>query len=341
MQYARLGDTGLVVSRLCLGAMTFGVNTSRPELGKVDEATARKMVEACLDAGVNFFDTADAYGDGQSEMILGRALASRRSDVVIATKAGFRTGRAIVKAGLSRRHLIAACEASLKRLNTDYIDLYQVHKEDAFTPLQETMEALDNLVTSGKVRYVGFSNWAAWRAATALQTQKSEGLARFVSGQYHYSLLIRDVEHEIAPFFENCGVGMMVWSPLAGGFLSGKYSRETMKEPGNRHADFDIVPFDHEAGFALVERMRLIADELKCSIAQLALAWLLSKQVVSSVVVGSTKLSQLSDNLVAADVRLPVETAALLDSLTVFAPQYPSWFAAKMTDRALKAALQN
>ncbi|MGD9980113.1 MAG: aldo/keto reductase [Hyphomonadaceae bacterium] len=338
MQYARLGDTGLIVSRLCLGVMTFGVNTANAALGKVDQAGATRMVAAALDAGVNFFDTADIYSGGQSEEMLGEALGSRRKDVVIATKLGFRTGPAMVEAGLSRRRIIAACDASLKRLNTDYIDLYQAHKEDEFTPLDETLEAFDRLVRAGKVRYLGFSNWPAWRAATALQMQSERGWARFASGQLHYSLINRDVEHELEPFLRYSGLGMLVWSPLGGGFLSGKYTRDNIAREG-RHAAFDIVPFDREGGFTLVEAMRPMAQRAGCTVAQLALAWLLSKRVVTSVLVGSAKMSQLEDNLGAADLRLGAETLLELDRLTAPLPIYPKWFNARLTDARVRDGL--
>jgi aryl-alcohol dehydrogenase-like predicted oxidoreductase len=338
MQYAKLGDTGLVVSRLCLGVMTFGVNTVNAALGKVDQDGATKMVGAALDAGINFFDTANVYSGGQSEEMLGKALGARRSEVVIASKLGFRTGPAITDAGLSRRHIIAACEASLKRLNTDYIDLYQAHKEDAFTPLEETLEAFDRLVQAGKVRYLGFSNWSSWRAATALQMQKERGWSKFVSGQLHYSLLNREVEHDLAPFLQYGGLGMLVWSPLGGGFLSGKYTRESISKEG-RHAAFDIVPFDREKGFALIDAMRPMAKNLGCEVGQLALAWLLSKKVVTGVLVGSAKLSQLEDNLRAADLRLDAETVAELDRLTAPSAIYPHWYNARLTDAKTRHGL--
>jgi aryl-alcohol dehydrogenase-like predicted oxidoreductase len=340
MQYARLGDTGLIVSRLCMGVMTFGVNTMNAALGKVDQDGATKMVDAAIDAGINFFDTANIYSGGQSEEMLGKALGARRKDVIIASKLGFRMGPAITDAGLSRHNVIAACEASLKRLGADYIDLYQAHKEDAFTPLEETLEAFDRLVTAGKVRYVGFSNWASWRAATALQMQKERGWARFVSGQLHYSLLNREVEHDLAPFLRFGGLGMLVWSPLGGGFLSGKYTRESIAKEG-RHAAFDIVPFDREKGFALVEAMRPMAEQAGCTIAQLALAWLLAKPVVTSVLVGSAKLSQLEDNLGAAAVKLAPEIVTELDKLTAPAPIYPHWFNARLTDAKIRDGLAN
>src|SRR5882672_7248791 len=210
MQYTRLGNTGLIVSRLSFGAMTFGSDPSVSAIYKVDQENARAMIERSIEAGVNFFDTADMYAGGQSEAMLGEALGPRRHDVVVATKVGFRAGEPITHAGLSRRHILASCEQSLKRLKTDYIDLYIVHKEDPFTPMEETLEALNDLVRAGKARYVGYSNWSAWKAAAALQIQKARGWAQFSSGQMYYSLVGRDVEHEIAPFMRYAGLGMRV-----------------------------------------------------------------------------------------------------------------------------------
>ena len=340
MQYTRLGNAGLIVSRLSFGAMTFGSDPSISAIFKVDRENARAMIERSLEAGVNFFDTADMYAGGQSEVMLGEALGARRHDVVIATKVGFRAGAPITHAGLSRRHVLASCEQSLKRLNTDYIDLYIAHKEDPFTPPEETLEALNDLVRAGKVRYVGFSNWSAWRAATALQMQKANGWAQFSSGQMYYSLVGRDVEHEIAPFMRYAGLGMTVWSPLAGGFLSGKYTRENLKDSENRLAGFDFLPFDKEAGFSVVEKMRGIAARHEASVAQIAIAWSLAKPVVSSVIVGASKPHQLEDNLKAVDVKLSDAEVVELDAITAPTPIYPNWFNANLLDAKHKAALE-
>ncbi|HEY9726862.1 MAG TPA: aldo/keto reductase, partial [Chroococcales cyanobacterium] len=226
MQYTTLGHTGLVVSRLAFGAMTFGVGQLVPGItNNTDQAQADQMVNRALDAGINLFDTADAYTEGQSEIILGKALGNRRQDVVIATKVGFRLGNAITDTGLSYRHIIASAEGSLKRLGTDYIDLYQLHIPDPLTPPEETVRALDDLVRRGLVRYVGFSNFTAWKAARMLGIQERYGYARFVGAQMYYSLLGRDIEHEFVPFIEDAGIGILVWSPLASGFLTGKYTR--------------------------------------------------------------------------------------------------------------------
>ena len=339
MQYTRLGNTGLIVSRLSVGAMTFGSDPSISAIYKVDQENARAMIERSMEAGVNFFDTADMYAGGQSETMLSEALGARRQDVVIATKVGFRAGEPITHAGLSRKHILASCERSLKRLNTDYIDLYIVHKEDPFTPLEETLEALNDLVRAGKVRYLGYSNWSAWKAATALQIQKARGWAQFSSGQMYYSLVGRDVEHEVVPFMRYAGLGMTVWSPLAGGFLSGKYTRENLKDSENRLAGFDFLPFDKDAGFEVVEKMREVAARHEASVAQIAVAWLLAKPVVSSVIVGASKLHQLEDNLKAADVKLSDAEVAELDAITAPTPLYPNWFNANLADAKHKAAI--
>ncbi|CCM76909.1 aldo/keto reductase [Rhizobium mesoamericanum] len=278
MQYANLGQTGLVVSRLAFGAMTFSSgNKDIASVYKVGANDADELVGAALDAGVNLFDTADAYAGGQSEELLGAALKARRSEAVITTKVGFRSGAPITQAGLSRRHIMWSVDQSLKRLGTDWIDVYVVHKEDPFTQLDETLQALDDIVRAGKVRYLGFSNWSAWKVASALELQKANGWAKFTHGQVNYSLLGRDVERDIIPMMKHFGLGMTVWSPLAAGFLSGKYTRESLQDSDNRLSGFDILPTNKELGFKLVEDMRMIADRHAASVAQVAIAWLLSK----------------------------------------------------------------
>ena len=341
MQYSKLGNTGLIVSRLSFGAMTFGTGTGPfAAVSKVDEEGARTMLNASLDAGINFFDTANGYAAGQSETILGRLLGEKRHEVIIATKVGFRTGKGMMEAGLSRSNILAACDASLKRLGTDYIDLYIAHREDRFTPIEETLEAFDALVRAGKVRYLGFSNWPAWKAALALQYQSTNALAEFTSGQMHYSLTGRDVEHDIIPFMRHTGISLTVWSPLAGGFLSGKYTRETMKtDPSNRLSGFDILPFDKEAGFKLVDRLREIGKAHDASVAQIALAWLLAKPVVASIIIGASKMSQLQDNLGALKVQLTEAELKQLDEMTAPPVQYPNWFSERTIDAVHKEAL--
>jgi aryl-alcohol dehydrogenase-like predicted oxidoreductase len=340
MQYRTLGNTGLAVSRLAFGAMTFTAgDRSLGAVYKTDAEAADALVGQALDAGINFFDTADAYASGQSEQILGAALKGRREDVVLATKVGFRSGEPLVRSGLSRRHVLWSVEQSLQRLRTDWIDVYIAHREDPHTPLEETREALDAVVRAGKVRYIGFSNWSAWKAAAALEYQRANGLAAFTHGQMHYSLLGRDAERDVIPMLQRYGAGMTVWSPLASGFLSGKYTRETLADPGNRYAGFDILPFDKEHGFAVVEKARAIAQARGASVAQVAIAWLLAKPAVTSVLLGASKPHQLADNLGAAGLVLTVEEIAALDDATPLVPVYPDWFIERMADTALAEAI--
>jgi aryl-alcohol dehydrogenase-like predicted oxidoreductase len=340
MQYTQLGSTGLVVSRLAFGAMTF--TQGNKDIGavyKVGAQLAEELVARSLDAGVNFFDTADGYANGESETLLGQALRPRRNEVVIATKVGFRTGTPLTQAGLSRRHILWSVDQSLRRLGSDWIDVYIVHREDPHTPLEETLAALNDVVRAGKVRYLGFSNWSAWRVAAAMVIQKAYGFAPFTHGQLYYSLLGRDVERDIVPMMARYGLGLTVWSPLAGGFLSGKYTRQSLSDPNNRFSGFDFLPFDKEQGFGVVERMRAIATAHEASVAQVAIAWLLAKKAVTAVLMGATKLSQLDDNLGAADVKLSDGEIAELDAATPLAPVYPNWFNANLADQPVAQAL--
>lgn len=343
MQYTLLGNTGLTVSRLAFGAMTFTAgNKDLGAIYKVGADLAGELVGRALQSGINFFDTADGYANGESEVMLGAALKPHRDQVVIATKVGFRTGPALTRAGLSRRHILWSVDQSLKRLGTDWIDVYIAHREDPHTPLEETLAALDAVVRAGKVRYLGFSNWSAWKAAAALEIQKANGLAPFSHGQMYYSLVGRDVERDIIPMMRRYGLGLTVWSPLASGFLSGKYTRQTLTDPNNRLSGFDILPFDKEQGFRLVERMRPIAASHDASVAQVAIAWLLARQAVSSVILGSTKLSQLEDNLKAAAVSLSAAEIAELDAATTLSPVYPNFFMENIAqDRPVAEALGN
>ena len=340
MQYAPLGSTGLIVSRLGFGALTFTQgNRSLGSVYKVGAGLADELVGKALDAGVNFFDTADVYADGESETLLGAALKGRRDQVVITTKVGNRGGdRTLLRSGLSRRHILWSVEQSLRRLGTDWIDCYVAHCEDPHTPLEETLEAFDAVVRAGKVRYLGFSNWSAWKAAAALEIQKAHGLAPFTHGQMYYSLLGRDVERDVLPMMRRYGLGLTAWSPLAYGFLSGAYTREDLTRPDNRFSGFDMLRFDRERGFALLERMRRIASTLSASVAQVAIAWLLARPGVTSVLLGATRLHQLEDNLGAASLKLPEEDLAELDEATAITPVYPSsdWI---MPDRRVSKAL--
>ena len=341
MQFTRLGDTGLLVSKLAFGAMTFGSPQGpMAAVAKLDQAGADQLIGSCLDAGINFFNTADAYSGGQSEAILAKALGSRRKDVVIATKVGFRTGDALVHTGLSRHHVLGSAEESLRRLSTDYIDVYLVHRVDPYTPIEETLEALNDLVRQGKVRYIGFSNWPAWRAALALGLERQHGWAQFKAAEVYYSLVGRDVEHEIAPLALATGMGLLIWSPLASGFLSGKYTRENPQGDGGRLTGFDILPVDRERGYTLLDSMRQMAAAHSATPAQVAIAWLLTRPAVTSVLVGATKLSQLEDNLLAANLMLTQDELKTLDELTRPTAIYPNWFNERIFDAEAKSALE-
>jgi aryl-alcohol dehydrogenase-like predicted oxidoreductase len=342
MQYSRLGGTGLIVSRLAFGSMTFGSDPHGPFAStyKVDQAGANELVARAIDAGVNFFNSADVYANGDSERILGKAIGTKRQHVVIATKVGNRMGPGLVEAGLSRRHMHAAAEASLARLGTDYIDVYLVHKVDALTPIEETLEALEDLVRSGKVRYVGFSNWPAWMAAKAVGMQRARGHQQFRGAEMYYSLIGRDLEHEIAPFCADAGIGVMVWSPLAGGFLSGKYTRAKPKgESGDRLGGFEFLPYDRDKGYELVDLLQTIGAKRGASPAQVSLAWLLTRPVVASILVGASSRKQLDENLEAADVQLSSEDLAALDTATKPVAIYPNWFNERVVDAKAYQAL--
>lgn len=339
MQYRNLGNTGLLVSRLSFGAMTFTQgNRNLAQVYKVGAELADQLVGQSLDAGVNFFDTADVYAAGESEALLGQALRPHRKDVVIATKVGGRMGEPLNQAGLSRRHILASVDDSLRRLGTDWIDVYIVHKEDPLTPMEETLEALDSIVRAGKVRYIGFSNWSAWKVSKALEIQRERGLARFSHGQVYYSLLGRDIERDLVPLAEHYNLGLTIWSPLAFGFLSGKYTREMLTDPESRVGGFNLLPFDADQGFAVVDLLRGIAAARGVSVAQVALAWLLSRSAVTSVLMGASKAEQLTDNLGAADLILSAEEVSQLDAATPLPPVYPHWYIDRFGDEpALKA----
>ena len=285
MDYKTLGNTGLLVSKLCFGTMTFGTGVGvYKAIGAVDQATADELVKAAYEAGINFFDTADVYSEGHSESTLGQSfknLGIARQDVVIATKVYMRMGQGRNDIGLSRGHIMNAVDASLKRLQTDYIDLYQVHATDPITPIDETLRALDTLVTQGKVRYVGVSNWQAWKIAKALGVSDARHLAKFDTVQAYYSLAGRDLEKEIGPLLESEKLGLLVWSPLAGGLLSGKYSQDNQKPSGARRSQFDFPIVDKERAWRILDAVRPIAEIHNCSPARIALAWLLAKPLVT------------------------------------------------------------
>ncbi len=343
MQYTRLGNSGLIVSRMAYGVMTFGGGTgsSHPMayIWKTPQAEADALVGRALDAGINIFDTADAYTEGKAEIMLAQALGTRRKDVVISTKVGFRTGPGVLNTGGSFRNVVAAAEASLRRLKTDYIDLLSIHRLDPHTPLEETARALENLVQRGLVRYVGYSNFNAWQSAKLLGIQQRMGYSPLIAAQMYYSMVGRDLEHEVVPFCEDAGIGIVVWSPLAGGFLSGRYTRKDPTGGKGRLANFDFLPSDKEKGYDLIERMHVMAADHKATVAQLALAWLLSKDYVSVILLGASIVSQFDDNLGALNVKLSREELNELDQLTKPTPVYPNWFHEKTRDSIVSQAL--
>ena len=330
MEYRCLGRSGLFVSVLTLGTMTFGGRGKFGMVGSTDVTAAARQVDMCLDAGVTLFDTADAYSSGDSEEILGQAIAGRRDQVLLATKARMPVGEGPNDAGLSRHHLIRQCEASLRRLGTDHIDLYQAHEWDGVTPLEETLEALDMLVRSGKVRYVGCSNHAGWQLMKALGVSERLGLQRYVSQQIYYSLEAREAEYELVPLALDQGCGILVWSPLAGGLLSGKYRRDRDASEGRHLSGWDEPPVrDSDKLYDTVEVLVEIADGHGVSAAQVALAWLLGRPGVTSVVIGARTEEQLADNLAAAELRLSDEERRRLDEVSVPPLIYPFWHQAK------------
>jgi aryl-alcohol dehydrogenase-like predicted oxidoreductase len=336
MRYRSLGNTGLIVSELCLGTMTFGASEGRFQhvagLGQ-DEANA--LVKAALDAGINFLDTANVYSDGASETITGQALKDlgiRRDEVVIATKAMGPMGPGHNARGASRYHLLDAIKASLDRLQLDHIDLYQIHGFDPVAPIEETVRALNTIVEQGHARYVGVSNWAAWQIMKALGIAEKWGLARFASLQAYYTVAGRDLERELVPLLQSEGLGLMVWSPLAGGLLSGKY-RQGGGE--GRRANFDFPPVDRGRVDRLIDLMAPMAEKRGVSVAQIALAWLLHQPVVTTVIIGAKRADQLADNIAATGVTLEPGELGTLGDASQLAAEYPGWmFAAQGAYRA-------
>jgi len=328
MRYNNLGRTGLIVSELCLGTMTFGGGDAGiwGKIGRLEQDEADALVKASIDGGINFIDTANIYSDGRSEQILGQSLRNlgvNRNEVVVATKALGRMHPGVNGAGGSRGHILAQVEESLKRLQTDHIDLYQIHGWDAATPIEETLGALDNLVQRGLVRYVGLSNWAAWQVAKAVGITERKGLAPITSLQSYYTIAGRDLEREVIPMLKSEGVGLMVWSPLAGGFLSGKFTREGEGE--GRRANFDFPPVDKARGFDIIDVLREMAEAKGRSVAQLALAWLLYQPAVSTVIIGAKRPEQLADNLASVEVEFTPDELARLDAASKLPAEYPGW----------------
>jgi aryl-alcohol dehydrogenase-like predicted oxidoreductase len=310
------------VSRLGLGSSTFGTGTG--PFHKVDQKTADAMVARALDLGINLFNAADVYNAGQSEEMLGRAVRGRRADVVIATKCGGQVGATALHRGLSRRHIVNAVEGSLRRLGTDYIDVYGPHRIDPYTPIDETLDVLDSLVRSGKVRYLGVSNWPAWLVAKAAATQRARGWHRYCASESYYSLLGRDIEHELVPCLDDARIGLVAWSPLAMGYLTGRYTGEAARG-GRVNATNAAPPIDRELGDRVVAVLRRIGSEHGASPSQIAIAWLLAKPCVDSVLLGASSLDQFDENVAAYDIELTAAEVAQLDELTAPPPMYPAW----------------
>jgi aryl-alcohol dehydrogenase-like predicted oxidoreductase len=330
MRYNQLGRTGLFVSEICLGTMTFGAAAGRYSsvAGVAHQDDVDEIVRRSLAAGVNFIDTADVYSMGVSERMLGQALRNlevERSDVVVATKVFGTMGPGPNQRGASRGHIMDGVERSLERLQLDHIDLYQIHADDSVTPIEETLRALDDLISRGLVRYAGVSNWQAWKMAKALGISERQGWARFETVQAYYSIAGRDLERDIVPFLQSEQVGLMVWSPLAGGLLSGKFGPGAPDPENARRTSFDFPPVDREHAWPIIEAMRVIGEAHGVSVAQVALAWLLSRPVVTSVIIGAKTVGQLDDNLAAAKLRLTADELEKLDKVSALRPEYPGW----------------
>ena len=327
MKYNLLGNTGLRVSELCLGTMTFGGKGMWTAIGTLPQEEVNTLVEHSVEAGINFIDTANVYSEGLSEQMTGAAIRNlglKRDDLVIATKVRGKMGSGPNETGLTRKHILQQVDKSLKRLQMDYIDLYQIHGFDPLTPLEETLSALHSLVSSGKVRYIGCSNLAAWHIMKALGISERNHLAKFVSLQAYYTIAGRDIEREIVPLLTDQKLGLMVWSPLAGGLLSGKYGRHTSPEDARR-VNFDFPPVNKEKAYEVIDVMQEIALTKEVSVAQIALAWLLHQPVVTTVIIGAKRPEQLEDNLKATGVTLTSDELAKLDRISKLSPEYPGW----------------
>ena len=328
MRYRPFGRTGLLVSELCLGTMTFGGKGFWEVVGKLGAKEVEATIGGALDAGVNFIDTADVYSEGEAETLVGgaiSALARPREQLIVATKVRGRTGPGPNQVGLSRSHILASIDASLKRLKLDFVDLYQIHGFDPHTPIEETVRALDEVVRSGKVRYVGFSNLSAWQAMKAIAYADANGLARFQSGQVYYSIAGRDIEREIVPLAQDQGLAILPWSPLAGGLLSGKFDPDKPGPEGARRTSFDFPPVDRGRLPKVLDALRTVSKASEVSVARIALAWQLTRPFVTSIIIGAKSKQQLDDNLAAVDVKLSAEHVALLDAASALPSEYPGW----------------
>ena len=323
MKYRKLGNTGLIVSGVALGTMQFG---GKMNMGNLDQEGATRMVKLALERGINFIDTADVYSLGESETLVGNALKGMRKEIVLATKVRLPMGENFNRSGATRVNILREVEDSLRRLQTDYIDLYQVHGWDSNTPIEETLRTLDDLVRQGKVRYIGLSNFMSWQATTAVMLQDRLGLEKYVTAQMYYSLVGRGLEYEFQSFAEYHNIGILIWSPLAGGFLTGKYSRTNPAPAGTRFAEAgNFVPFDKEMGYRVVEALKEVAGRHDATPARVALAWVLGRPAVSSVIIAARKPEQLEDNIRAVDLQLSDDEVELLDATSDPGVPYPKW----------------
>jgi aryl-alcohol dehydrogenase-like predicted oxidoreductase len=327
MKMRFLGNSGVKVSEICFGAMTFGGRGYWKTIGEVEQKDANELIKIALDGGVNFFDVADVYSEGRAEEILGKALGNHRKEIILATKVRGRTGKGPNDVGLSRHHIIENCNSSLKRLGTDYIDVYQLHSFDPYTPQEETLRALDVLVKAGKVRYIGASNHTGWQLMKALAISDKQNLEKFVTLQAYYSLVARDLENELVPLCLDQNLGILPWSPLGGGFLTGKYRRGKERPTNARRSDptNQFLQFDEERGFDIVNELDKVAKNHNASIAQAGLNYLLRKPGVSSVIIGVKTKEQLADNLKTTDWEMTAEEVAKLDELSTPSKPYPYW----------------
>lgn len=336
MNYNLLGKTGLYVSQLCLGTMTFGGKGFWEVIGRQGQDVVNGIVNRSVEAGINFIDTANVYSFGESETLLGNAIKGKRDSLIIATKVRGRMGEGVNNVGLSRVQIMKQVHDSLKRLQTDYIDLYQIHGFDPVTPLEETLAALNDLVRLGMVRYIGASNLAAWQLMKALGISDKNGLARFESLQAYYTIAGRDLEREVVPLLKDQQVGLMVWSPLAGGLLSGKYDRNTAQAGDSRRDGFDFPPVNKDRAWNVVDVMREVAAQHQASVASVALAWLLHQSVVTSVIIGAKTMTQLEDNLKAVDIKLSEDDLKRLNEVSAIPSEYPQWMIERQgADRVL------
>jgi len=340
MTYTRMGNSGLVVSRLALGTMTFTHGSDWiPGVAKVGLSDAQRMVDIALDGGINFFDAADGYSNGEAEDILGKTLKGKRNDAVICTKLGFRQSDRITDAGLSRGHILSSVDSCLKRLDTDWIDLLVLHKTDFTTPMEETLSTLQTVIEAGKVRHIGVSNWPAWKVAQAVQFQRDNNMSQFVAGQYLYNAVSRDIEMDILRMGAGLGIGLMAWSPLAGGLLTGKYDLNKLEDSDGRLAEGDFLQVSKEQAQAAITALTAAAEAHNATPAQIAQAWILNKRRDHTVIIGASKLSQLETGITAANIALSNAELAALDAAAAPGRRYPEWFDDMMKDELFAKVL--